>query len=118
MAPYNFTLASKEKEFKPEIKTDALISSLQIKYFLKNIHNQNIKKFVWKNNDGNELDKTKIFHDFNFMVSEIEKHFSIDLNSRTVKVPRIWKEIIEYRCSMSKIQSFINKTKNKKSENE
>lgn len=85
-----------------------LINSLQIKYFLKNIHSKNLSKYKFKEDPDYN---TKIFRDLGYMISEIEKHFNINLNNRTVRVPRNWREVIEYKCSVSKIKSFVNKSK-------
>lgn len=89
------------------IQKDALINSLQIKYYLKNIHKQNLK---YKLINNGEFDN-RIFYNLSFMIVQIENELNVNLDDQCVKVPRNWKEIIDFRCSIAKIKSFLNKSK-------
>lgn len=89
------------------IRKDALINSLQIKYYLKNIHKQNLK---YKLINNGEFDN-RIFYNLSFMIVQIENELNVNLDDQCVNVPRNWKEIIDFRCSIAKIKSFLNKSK-------
>lgn len=96
---------------KPDFKEikNALINSLQIKYYLKNIHSHNLKLTLKKND---KLD-SRVFYDLGFMINHVENVLKVDFQNRCVLVPRNWKEIIDYSCSIKKIKSSINRKKKK-----